>query len=641
MEVSEPPTVEAPAHIDPLRIDRIDDDELSAALGHPQCASISTLRAAVSVNADPATWELRRLLGEANTRQQEEHRVSADPLFQDVDVTGGGLGRSARYGWHYLTWLRPLILAYGASGEQRYLRRFEELFTQWDLRRGEARGEWPSLDVIWYSLGVAGRGQIIFEALAVFGEHLADEVWARLVKVVLGGARWSYDEHTSFRPGNWQLACAARLSEAADVLPGCVEGSSWSRRATDRLLEHLDHDFTADGGHSERSPGYHAMCVGLLQTAAYTGLLNGSPTLAEHPAFLATHSWLAELTDRGGFTYPFQDSGVDWPGRLMLRGAALTRNPRLAGLAQYWLAESWDSEFEALPAALRRRLPDPRGPRPDERHSVHLESSAYLLMRSPFSRAGLTVATGYGPRVGQELESHSHLAAFDITLTGADGILLWEGGGPETYDVPDYHSWYQATRAHNSITLGERSMESDHAARLESLVIGTESDVACGSHHGYGHQEKRRISLMKNDPSYVVLEDEGEDTGDRILRLHAIRPWRRVSEQRDATSWWTVDGGSLHVALLDTVAEPRAVTLGSSRVPDVASRQSPYGPLHTLEIPVPAASRVVLVPGLSGELPRIERSDANVVLRWKNATDTIGPQGLSRASSIGGDAGQR
>lgn len=625
-------TVEAPAHIDAVRIDRIGDDDLSAAMGHPGIPSIAELRAAVRVEPDAATWELRRVLAATDPETGVAHLEAAEPLFDDIDVVGAGLGRSARYGWHYLTWLRPLILAYGVSGRKRYARRLEELFTQWDLRRGEIPGEWPSLDVIWYSLGVAGRGQIVFESLAVFGDELRDDTWARMLKIVLGGARWSYDEHTSFRPGNWQLACAARLSEAADVLPDCVEAPQWSARATARLIDHLENDFTADGGHSERAPGYHAMCVGLLQTAAFSALRRGDESIVTDPALLRIHTWLAELTDAHGFTYPFQDSGVDWPGRLMLRGAALCRDPRLMRLAQDWLGSDVDAEVAALPELLQRRLPVPAGPRADERASAHLEGSGYVLLRAPRSRAGLTVATGYGPAIGQELESHSHRAAFDLVLTDRQDILLWEGGGPETYDVPDYHDWYQATRAHNAVTIGGRSIAPDHGARLERLDLGSDVHVVSGRHRGFGSPEHRTISLFTEDPAYVVLSDRGDGHDpDRILRLHAVLPWHPLPDRGDGASWWAIGGGELRVALLDTTAPPRPVELGTSRVPDPTTRTAPFRPLHTLEAPIAAHSTTLLVPGRSGEIPRIERAGDELLVLWCHVRDVVRPDDATRA----------
>ena len=63
-----------------------------------------------------------------------------------------------------------------------------------------------------------------------------------------------------------------------------------------------------------------------------------------------------------------------------------------------------------------------------------------------------------GPHIEHELESHSHRAVLDLVLDGWGQPLLWEAGGPPSYDDPEYLTWYQSGRGHNTVLVDDREL---------------------------------------------------------------------------------------------------------------------------------------------------------------------------------------
>ncbi|MFI9559732.1 heparinase II/III domain-containing protein [Nonomuraea endophytica] len=434
--------VEKPPHVHPTRMRHIPDEDL------PDLGRTWRWRAPVpaSMPADAAD----------------------DLIGIEVDFLDKGHGRSRLYGFHYLRWMTPLIAAYSETGDQRYADTWERLFLQWYADRDRVQGDWPGLDVVWYSLGVCARGMYVTHALHVFGTALGEQCRREMLKTVIGGARWSAEEHDEFRHGNWQFATVCELLHLARVFADLPEAGSWAEVALARIHEHLERDVRADGGHHERSPGYHGMCLDALKRAAAV-----EPSLAAHPRYPLMHDWLAALTTSGGWVPHLQDSGVVWP-----------------------------VDVEPL-----------SGP-------VNLESSGYAVLRG----GGFHTVINYGPYVGHELEPHSHHAALDFVIEGWGVPLAWEGGGPPSYDDPGYYDWYQATRAHNTLLVPGQEYVEDRRASCDLFQIFPDKQVFEGHHHGYEQRHDRRIVFVP-DPGYWVISDSiGTEA---IWQLHGLSPWRR------------------------------------------------------------------------------------------------------------------
>lgn len=598
---------EKPRHIDG-RINRIETDDLIKAFGSPPgVTDLGALRAFVADGMHRPAWPLREWVDAIrSTPAAEAVLAEAAPLLTGVEVTGQEHGRSRRYGFHYLGWLSPGIQAWLLTGDDRYLHAFEKHLDEWVERRDSVTGEWPGLDVIWYSLGTWARCRNLLPTLEVLTDSpLSDQAWGRLLSTLIGGARWAYDEHDVFRHGNWQLVCATELLHLSAVLPDLVESDSWAARARERIDEHLLLDVYPDGGHYERSPGYHKMCLTALQTAAVI-----DPDVAAHPKVAAMHAWLCELVSPGGWIPHLQDSHVEWPATALLRGSYVLDDPSLARIAAQWLTpEEFATEAAMLPAwsdpARQRRWTESLASQAtvqSQPRTTVLPDSGYVVLRGDDVRA----VVNYGPHIEHELESHSHRAVLDLTLDGWRQPLLWEAGGPPSYDDPEYLTWYQSGRGHNTILVDDRELGTDRGVTVDALVDTEQVAIFSGHHRGSGVPQSRTIALVREEPAFIVVSDTSPAAPHTFRACwHSVNPWREVAPLTyDASS---AEGpGLLLVEVGNASTTTVEVSEGTARRPLVDRGVAEYGPLHSLGLTRDAGDfTTVFVPHAGADLPNV------------------------------------
>ncbi|HVX45476.1 MAG TPA: heparinase II/III family protein [Mycobacteriales bacterium] len=612
--------VEKPPHVHPTRMRDITADDLLAALGGGADLPAWRQKLANGRGHRPvwddalwASWARGRPAGAAAVD-------SANELCgRTVDFLDPGHGRSRLYGFHYLGWLAPLIAAHALTADPKYAAEWERFFGQWYAGRNRVVGEWPGLDVVWYSLGVAARSALTLRALAVFGSAVSDQCWHQMLATVLGGARWAAEEHDGFRPGNWQVASCAELLHAATVLPEFAEAGQWAAIAETRLLEHLERDVHPDGGHHERSPGYHAMCLNAFQRAAVV-----NERIGAHPRFRAMHDWLIRLADPSGWIPAFQDSGVIWPATLLLRGHHLLGDPVYKGLAARWLSpERLAEELSWLP---------PRSGRPDPAATFHaapaaepgtdsstLDTSGYTIMRTGWGADDLLTVINFGPYVGHELEPHSHHAALDFVISGWGRPLAWEAGGPPSYDDPAYYDWYQATRGHNAVVVPGAEFHEDRNARQHYFRTGPDVEVFLGSEHGYQREHSRQIVFVRRPPRYWLITDglAGPESSVEWL-LHAPQPWRPHEN-----GFAPEHGPGLLAVPVDS--GPVQFRDGRARIPDPQVGTAEFGELHTLVLERPSTGIAVLLAPFETTPPpvHVQRKDGGIDIRIGDVTDRI------------------
>ena len=578
--------VERPDHVHPTRMRQIPAADLLAGLGYPG-QDLASVRALITKRTpvwDPAA-AARALAG---TPAAAEAIAAADALLdRDVDFVSPEHGRSGLYALHYLLWTKPLVTGYLLTGDEAYPACFDRLFDRWYASRDQVTGGWPGLDVVWYSLGVWARASVLVPALATFAGSpwLRDETVAAALATLLGGARWSAEEHDEFRPGNWQLVCAGELLHVAAFLPDAPEAAGWAATGRARLTEHLDLDFYPDGGHHERSPGYHELCLQALQRAAAVSRRDHGFALDDHPAYVAAHDWLATMTTPGGWVPPWQDSTTVWPAELLSRGSV-----------------------------------DP----PPGDAGTHLVSSGYVVLRGPDTYLGLNA----GRYVEHELESHSHLAVTDFVASAWGAPLALEAGGPPTYDDPEYQSWYRDPRAHNVVTVDGHQISTDRRVAVDGTQLTGPVQAVAVHHHGYPVQVSRRIIHVTADPAYWLVSDRVEG---------------------EAAATWSIlapDGWQLAGAGFRSTGRPGLTVLPAGGVPPCSIDQGPgqvpadgsaeFRTLHALRLRS-AAGRfdVLLVPQRDEQPWQIRPLPGGWEISGSGVTDTLIGRQWQRRTAAG------
>ncbi|HEX5403884.1 MAG TPA: heparinase II/III family protein [Pseudonocardiaceae bacterium] len=567
--------VELPDHVHPTRMRHISDAELTTALGrapHQVRAALDGYRPVWDPAAEATLLDRATVLAEA-ARLADRH----------VDFVSPVAGRSSLYGLHYLRWLMPLLHAYELTADERHAVVFGRLFDDWYDARDQVAGDWPGLDVVWYSMGVWARATVLVPALVTFADAagISDPTYARMLKTVVGGARWAAEEHATYRPGNWQLVCAAELLHVAAFLPTAPEAAQWAEIGRARTVEHLDHGFGADGGHRERSPSYHILCVDALQRAAAVCRL-----LAEHPRFAAMHRWLLAMATPGGWLPAWQDSAVVHPAVILLRGHHFRPDPQVAAAVRRWLpADRIAAELAVLPGdpvGEFAAAPTDDGPMPG---AQLLSASGYAVFRA----ADVFMAVNVGEYVEHELESHSHLAVTDFVIAAGGAPLAVEAGGPRSYDDPDYQDWYRSPAAHNMVTVDGAMMTTDRRCVVDLFADVGDVSVLAAHHDGYRQRVDRRITFVARQPVYWLIQDEVADRVPATWSILAPMPWRRV-----AGGWRS---GALGV--YPAVDLSASFDSGPGVVPNGTT--ATYTRLHALRLHAPTGRFDVLVVPTPGE----------------------------------------
>ena len=546
--------IEKPAHIDDRRMRHISDADLFAAMDLMR-PGLEAVRAAV----ERADWTAAYTAWGAYFAARERpvplvnleayaalpealRRSRGQPVIEAARQLGAQpfdyvtpRGRSALYGLHYFLWMQPVIQAYAIDRSDDHVRTFLQLINRWYETRDTVVSEIASIDVIWYTLGLAIRSQMFTSAYSAFRRSaLLDPVThARLLKSLLGAARWLAEEHDRFRYGNWQLTGVASLYELGVFWPEFREAEAWRQCGWPRMLEHLELDLYPDGGHSERSPSYqrHVMLL-CYARAASVAELNGQPSLQAQPRFQALYRWMLEQTTPLGSSTNFNDAHHEWVGLWAVQGAVLCADPALK-----WLAEQFGSPDDI--AWSLAGLPDrPDGSTAAEAYaglpsvppildSKLLDTSKFAIMRTGLGPDDLYLAINYGPLVGHEFESHSHLDALSFMCFGYGAPLAVEAGLPTNYDEPLYTTWVRQAVAHNMVIVD--NADPDEGAKEGDLLFWSSSpvlDAFEAEHAGYqarGVRHRRMILFVKGE--YWIVYDELRQSGRHRL------DWRMYSPQ--------------------------------------------------------------------------------------------------------------
>ena len=614
--------VEKPPHVDETRNRLVDAGELldSIDLERPELAAVAdaldrddqndALDAVLhhfKAGTRPKPLSSRRDLLETFTDEQRGMTLATAQRLAErsTDFTDGTIGRSRFYALHYLAWTTDLLDAYALTGDRDWVDRWAVTFDRWHEQREHAVGAFPGLDPVWYTLGVATRTQVCLDALDLCWGALPRGCQVRVLATLLGGCRWLADEHDAFRPGNWQFVGACSLLRAAALLPEFRESSAWARTAHERVVEHLDMDVYSDGGHLERAPSYHMLCLTHLRDAAAHAQAFLGMDLTGHPSYSRMHDWPVAMSTPDGWLPPFQDSAPI----------------RLAATAASWT--------EPVPSSWR--APDDDRPQDhawDQRVHHWLAGSKYVVSRGGWHRDDLYSAVNCGPAVPHELESHSHRASLDFVLWGYGAPLAWEAGGPVDYDDPGYRSWYQSAAAHNTVLVADRDLGTERDATVDAVFHTPSADVFTGHHDGWGARHARTLLFVRpNDsaPGYWFVVDMVEGNDPWRWRLHGTGAWRQVAHR----TWRTTSEAGLVAHVVDGDLRSWQPDSGATRYPRGDGLTA--GTLHCLELhPAGRSLSTVLLPFNGQDAWSVHRDHG--VVACAGVTDVLGDRCWLRRS---------
>lgn len=406
------------------------------------------------------------------------------------------IGHSLKYGFHYWMWSRPLIMAAVLTGDQKYVVKFDELFNEWYEQRNSITRSIPNLDVVYYELGLGVRNRMFIENYLLTNRDRTPETHERMLKTVLAAGRWlrELEQWEGYRPGNWQIHGSYMLVQLALAFPEFRESGEWLRLGLQRVMEHLEEDFFADGGHSERCPRNYTLATYLnFRNIAYLLEAYGARRDASEKIRASmgrTIDWWITMLAPTGEVPAINDShrGL-FPTMVLHDGAEFFRKPQAYAILRSLLGGKGGGT-DSLPPFTSRHMP----------------ASGFSVMRTAWTPEALYLTVNYGPAAG----FHTHFDLLDFELYAYGKPLAIDAGIGLTYDDSLYATWYRTSRAHNMVAVNDSNIEREGMQGTQVLWGSTPSlDFFSGVHDGYerfGVRHRRQIAFVK--PLYWFMLDD-------------------------------------------------------------------------------------------------------------------------------------
>lgn len=447
---------------------------------NPFTRSAKQLRSRVAANRDLADTIV-------NGGRRQFGQVEID--FSGPVAFNAWFGDQSKYGFHYLGWMDCLTRAALDTRDERYIAAYLEIFRQWYAARHEIKGA-RRMHPVFYELGLSVRSHRFVDFLYALkllemGHLLSQDHVRQMFKSFLGAARWLTMEQnaTGYREGNWQVHGISAMILIGFLLPEFRESGDFRAVGAHYLEQHIEKDYYADGGHSERCYSYGSGCLRHLEEA--TLLAEANPDL-QPPATLDwrertsnAYAWFLRMAGPGGEMPGINDGGfLDGTGLLKL-ASEFTRDGTYL----------WPVRHK-----LDANVPEPSKPGFE---SLRLETSEFCVMRSGWDPQDAFMLINHGQWPG----GHSHMGILDINLYAFGVPLAAEVSRFGPYDAP-WDMYFRSEQAHNHVVI-EGAPSARPEIRGEEIQFGSTAswDFFSGRHRAYeasaGVIIERRILFFK------------------------------------------------------------------------------------------------------------------------------------------------
>ena len=417
---------------------------------------------------------------------------------------------ASKWGVHYLSFLDDQINYFLLKRDPATARAFEDVFNQWydqldSVKNEQVINHTKSYDFIWYELGLANRTEKLINAQRVLIKHISPETNTRLLKIIMGSARWLSQclERTPFHPYNWQTHTALTLSYAAVAFPEFRESKTWLDRGKNNMILHLENDILNDGGYVERTNSYAEYMFSVYyRYILMLQYFNNDPSLREK--YLSRIEKFIEF-----FVLTNSPVGVNTPFNDASRSKSLVRVFKEMGeffhRGDFVGAVRHEFSPEAL-ASMPVKVKEPGT------KSIDFPDSRFVVMRDSWVPKSYFMMLNYG-----EFQNHSHYdqLAFEIYANGIP-IALDAGVGRLVYLDSLHVAWYKHPLSHNMVTINQAIPEKLDKPGYDKLWSPQRyTEYFAATHDGYVRYQKakHRRHIVFSKTKYWLIIDEVNTSG--------------------------------------------------------------------------------------------------------------------------------
>ena len=462
-----------------------------------------------------------------------------------VDWHSGAVNQLWRYQLHYFSFVQDLLLHTKATGSNSGYEQFKALAHSWIQANPPLRGDG------WHPYTISLRIVNWIHALHGFRDYLASDPEFSEVSTHSLARQAGYlsrDLEFDVR-GNHLLKNLKALIFYSLALRD-TRAEHYFNLAVGWLESECAEQVLTDGGHFERTPGYHVdvladlLDIGLFlrrnRSISYDWLDGSVRRMLE---------WLLEIMMPGGNLPGIKDtSGSGPPGvaclDILASGALYLQDPAYKvtpDLGLYTLLRFDKAEQGRYANWLLHKT---------QSRSSMLASSGFAVMRQNQGRDALVV--DIGKPCPDYLPAHAHADMLSFELYIGDRPVLVDSGVFE-YAPGTWRDYFRSTRAHNTVALEDRNQSEVYgsfrvARRARPLQPGWSLDngvqwVRAG-HDGYGRlpqnaEHVRTIAMLPG--CWIVLDMVSANGGpvDAASYLH-LHPDLQFAKDRESA--WRIEG---------------------------------------------------------------------------------------------------
>lgn len=356
-----------------------------------------------------------------------------------------------------------------------------------------------------------------------------------------------------FSPNTHLTGEAIALYVAGTALPELAAAERWAETGRRVLLDEIERQILADGGHVERSTHYQRYTLEFYQLALLTARIAGDGDAARQ--FEAAAARLAEFTrvmaddegrlpligdDDGGMLWPFTGRACNDVRDALATAAATLDRPALCpwGPAEETI---WVAGPDAAARLIARISPASAAIA-----SRALAASGYVVMRDDDEGSHAVFDCGAH---GYLNAGHAHADALALTLTLRRRPLLVDPGTSAYTIDARLRDRMRSSASHNTVTIDGRSSSlpagpfhwlTHTDARIERHRQNDAFDFVEGVHDGYAPVRHHRAIAHIAQEGWLIADVLAGSEG-RTARAH----WHFAPE-------WTLEAGNRRLRAVHT-----------------------------------------------------------------------------------------
>lgn len=479
---------------------------------------------------------------------------------KDVDWHSRSASQLWRYHLHYFGYIRALLVADRVAPAPCYFFTFRRLAVAWiegnRLLQGDGWHPYTlSLRLVnWLQAWMEWQGR--FEADPVFRSLFLNSLFAQ--------ARLLRRQLELDVRGNHLLENLRALLWTGSFFSGAGP-REWFATAFELLREETAEQVLADGGHFERTPGYHVAVLRLYLEIALLLERNGA-ALPDwlRDAIRRQAMFLREILGPNGRLPLLKDTACDAapdPSDVLNAAAVWLDQPELKAAAAPG-AEA----FLLLGRPALRKLATWDGT-PVLRGCAALAASGFYIFRGP---SGEHAILDLGKPCPDYLPAHAHADTFSFEYHFKGKPVVVDSGIFE-YAAGPWRSFFRSTRAHNTVEVGNENSSEVWASfrvgrrarpEVKQWVAATDEARLLASHDGYRHlpgqPRHERAVLWRAGVYFIVLDRVTADRAVPIANHIHFHP--EIEPVADGEARWRMEvaGTALWVHRIGAGAVERA-----------------------------------------------------------------------------------